>query len=218
MPRKEYTIHYIYKITCTINGRYYIGMHSTFDLEDGYMGSGKRIKNSINKHGLENHIKEILEFLPNRSSLKDREKEIVNEELLNDSLCMNLQPGGGGGLVNEEHKQKWIKAGSESRLNRLNDLWKDKEWSDKRKSSMKENWKDKDYRERCLKNWNVSREHSEETKELMRKNRKGKQAGSNNSQFGKTWITNGKENKKIFRGDLIPKGWKLGRKIKTSSD
>ena len=49
-------------------------MHSTFNMEDGYMGSGKRIKRSIEKHGLENHVKEILEILPNRSSLKDKGK------------------------------------------------------------------------------------------------------------------------------------------------
>jgi hypothetical protein len=37
----------------------------------------------------------------------------------------------------------------------------------------------------------------------------------NNSQFGTCWITNGKENKKIFKGDNIPNGWRLGRVIKT---
>ena len=56
--------------------------------------------------------------------------------------------------------------------------------------------------------------HSEETKALMRKNRKGKQSGSKNSQFGKFWITNGKENKKVSTESEIPKGWNKGRKIK----
>jgi hypothetical protein len=41
-----------------------------------------------------------------------------------------------------------------------------------------------------------------------------KQTGNGNSQFGTCWITNGKESKKIHLGDLIPDGWKLGRKIK----
>ena len=61
--RRQY--HYIYKITrLDESGRYYIGMHSTDDLEDGYFGSGKLIIRSINKHGKEKHQKEILEFLP----------------------------------------------------------------------------------------------------------------------------------------------------------
>jgi hypothetical protein len=58
--------HYIYKITCNVSNRYYIGMHSTDNLEDGYFGSGKRLWFSINYHGKKNHSKEILEFLESR--------------------------------------------------------------------------------------------------------------------------------------------------------
>jgi group I intron endonuclease len=72
-------------------------MHSTFNLDDGYMGSGKYIKNSIRRYGIENFKKEILEFLPDRESLKNREKEIVNVELVADENCMNLTTGGEGG-------------------------------------------------------------------------------------------------------------------------
>jgi hypothetical protein len=72
-------------------------MHSTNNLEDGYLGSGKRIRYSINKYGKENHKIEILEFLPSREELIIREKEIVNEELLANSQCINLCIGGEGG-------------------------------------------------------------------------------------------------------------------------
>lgn len=29
MARRQKKYHYIYKTTCTVNGKYYIGMHST---------------------------------------------------------------------------------------------------------------------------------------------------------------------------------------------
>jgi len=35
--------YYLYKIVNNINGKYYYGVHSTDDLEDGYAGSGKII-------------------------------------------------------------------------------------------------------------------------------------------------------------------------------
>jgi hypothetical protein len=85
--------HYIYKITRD-DGKYYIGMHSTDDLEDSYFGSGKKITRSIKRHGIEKHSKEILEFLSSRKELKERERVLVNEELLSDPMCMNLALGG----------------------------------------------------------------------------------------------------------------------------
>lgn len=57
--------------------------------------AGKRLWYSIRKHGEENHRVEILEHYFNREDLKLREKELINEELLQDKMCMNLQPGGG---------------------------------------------------------------------------------------------------------------------------
>jgi hypothetical protein len=102
MARKQHTYHYIYKTTCNVTDKYYIGMHSCSNLEDGYMGSGKRLRYSIRKHGLENHTKEILEFLNDRESLAKREAEIVNEQFLQDPLCLNVQLRGGGGFANQK--------------------------------------------------------------------------------------------------------------------
>lgn len=54
-------------------------MHSTINQNDGYMGSGKRLRYSIRKYGKENHTKEILEFLPSREELIIKEIDIVVE-------------------------------------------------------------------------------------------------------------------------------------------
>lgn len=86
--------HIIYKTTCLITSRWYIGMHSTDALDDGYLGSGQRLWKSIKKHGKENHIVEILEHLNSRKELIIREGEIVTKELRQDVLCMNLRDGG----------------------------------------------------------------------------------------------------------------------------
>ena len=41
----------------------------------------------------------------------------------------------------------------------------------------------------------------------------GHQQGAKNSQYGKMWITNGKESKSIPGQEIIPEGWKRGRVI-----
>jgi hypothetical protein len=206
MARRQKKYHYIYKTTNTITGRYYIGMHSTDNLDDGYMGSGKRLWYSFKKYGKENHVKEILEFLPDRQSLRDREEEIVNLELLNEELCMNIQPGGGGGFINQKHEESFVKAGIENfnktkekreetlKLRRNDPIWV-KNRSEKLSKALIEYYKKNDGTFK-------GRKHSPETKQKMSEASKGKGTGKSNSQYGTCWVTKDGLNKKIKKEDL----------------
>jgi group I intron endonuclease len=214
MPRKKHKYHYIYKTTNLINGKYYIGMHSTSNLEDGYLGSGNRIRRSIKIYGKENFKCEILEMLPDRDSLKEREKELVNEDILKDKMCMNLQLGGGGGFVNDEHKQKFLLAGTiaaaKSGKNNKRRRWlfkNDTEWSEKCKNNLSNSLKG---RSATFK----GKKHKDDSKRKIGLTNSIKQSGEKNSQFGTCWITNGEINKKISKTDKLPNGWNLGRTVK----
>jgi len=193
MARKERKYHYIYKIICLKNDRYYIGMHSTDNLDDGYMGGGKKIKNSVKKHGKDAHRKEILEFFENRELLRQREIELVNEELLNDPMCMNLQPGGGGGFINEDHRNKWIKAGSIAGNISIKNLKNDPEWRKKISSNNKKLWEDEERSKKMLIGFEKYRgtKHTEESKIKIGLKSSINQKGEKNSQYGKKWMNNG---------------------------
>lgn len=92
--KNNYTYHYFYKITNLINGKYYYGIHSTNNLEDGYMGSGTCLKKAYKKYGIENFNKEILRYFDNREELANYEEFIVNENLITDFNCYNISKGG----------------------------------------------------------------------------------------------------------------------------
>ena len=51
---------YNYITTNNINGKQYVGMHSTDNIDDGYLGSGLALIRAIKKYGKENFIREIL--------------------------------------------------------------------------------------------------------------------------------------------------------------
>jgi len=94
--RKEKKYHYIYKTTNLINGRYYYGMHSTNEMDDGYLGSGTYLRRAIKKHGNENFNREIIEFCKTRKELKLKEAKIVTLQEISNRECMNLRVGGAG--------------------------------------------------------------------------------------------------------------------------
>ena len=87
---------YFYKITNTKSGEYYFGVHSTDDLDDGYLGSGTRIKEAIEKEGKENFNKEIIKFFSTITEALEEEARVVTKDLVDDPMCYNMVLGGGG--------------------------------------------------------------------------------------------------------------------------
>jgi len=88
----------VYKTTNLINDKYYIGFHKCESLYDGYLGSGKILKRSILKYGIENFNREILYFCDNESEMKEKENELVNKNFIKDINNYNLKIGGSGGF------------------------------------------------------------------------------------------------------------------------
>ncbi|CAL9977751.1 homing endonuclease [Vibrio phage D479] len=137
--------HIIYKTTNTINQRYYIGLHSTTDLNDGYLGSGNLIKRAIAKYGKQWFVREILYEFPTREEAAAKESEIVNEEFIALQETYNLALGGlyneVGGMRSEETKQK------------LSEIAKNRQFSDETRLKMSKS--------------QTGRKHSEDTKRKM---------------------------------------------------
>lgn len=113
--------HIVYCTKCIITKKWYIGVHSTNNLDDGYLGSGKVIKRSIKKYGAENHTKEILFNVDTREDALSLEATMVRESTLKLPRCMNLNPGGMAGNfgikpwntgkeLSKEHIEKLSKA------------------------------------------------------------------------------------------------------------
>jgi len=96
----------VYKTTNLVNGKYYIGKHETNDIDDDYLGSGLLLRRAINHYGSEYFKKEILHLCKTRSDMEDKERELVNEGLINDNMTYNIALGGQGGnlgsLVNKK--------------------------------------------------------------------------------------------------------------------
>ena len=206
--------HFIYKIICSVTNRYYIGMHSTDDLEDGYLGSGSRLARSKRKYGKDSHSIERLEFLPDRESLRKREEELVTEELLKDPLCMNLIMGGGDFHLTPNQY--------DARNKKCNSLLVEKIKSD---PELKKNFSDQmaNKNKTHSKRWNVisnktrciGRVASQDTKDRLSVS----QSGEKNSQYGSVWIFNMllKVSKRVSKEEVeaaLTEGWLLGRKMK----
>lgn len=89
---KQY--HLVYIIVNLINLKTYLGVHSTTDINDSYMGSGKIIKKAIEKYGVENFKKFILHECSSREEALQIEKYYINEEVVLSKETYNLSLGG----------------------------------------------------------------------------------------------------------------------------
>lgn len=83
----------VYQITNSINGKRYIGVHKTKNIDDPYMGSGKLIKAAIKKYGIENFNKETILIFDNNEDMLQAEVQLI----LDLKPEYNLHEGGYGG-------------------------------------------------------------------------------------------------------------------------
>lgn len=98
----------IYEIKNKINGKSYIGQHSSNEL-GSYWGSGKLIKRAIEKYGIENFERTILEKCSNKNELNEREIYWIKEKN-SINTGYNLTEGGTGGdnsnFIN--YSEEWV--------------------------------------------------------------------------------------------------------------
>jgi hypothetical protein len=223
--------HTVYKTTNLVNGKYYFGYHKTNNVQDGYLGSGKYLKNAIAKYGEENFKKDVLFTYMDAESAFGKESELV-DAFRNSPFCMNLRQGGSGGFdyinchglttgltVKGKEKIRQSKLGIKrpshiglavAKANRKRVGWHHPEERRKRISASNQRTKAL----RPQKGWNKGLHLSEATKNLLRE-AAVKRTGEKNPSFGKVYIHNPitGQRKRAPSNDaqiLIEQGWKSG--------
>lgn len=96
--------YYVYKISNILNGKIYVGKHSTKSLNDSYMGSGVAIKRALKKYGKENFIKDVICFCDSEGAMNKKEIEWI-KELDTFRRGYNMTKGGEGCLGRKVSKE-----------------------------------------------------------------------------------------------------------------
>lgn len=133
MIRNKRKYHFIYKTTNLINKKFYIGMHSTDNLNDGYIGSGKRIWYSIKKYGKENFNRIILRGCNTIEELNFWEPFYIKLFNTLSPNGYNLQLGGDNHETSLETRSKLSKS-AKGRVG----CWKNKQFSEEHKKKISE--------------------------------------------------------------------------------
>ncbi len=211
----------IYKITNTINGKYYIGAHKTDNVFDSYMGSGVLIKRAIRKHGKQNFQKEILFVFNSEEEMFEKERELVNEETVYDKNCYNQNTGGTGStyLLQQWRWQKnsnLAKEASRKGIEKQKELAAtNPEWVACRSHKMSIRATERNSMHGRI---HISRE-LEKKRILKVEYPKYKAQGwisaeDRTNALTKRWINDGECNTIVNKSELVSyleKGWKLGR-------
>lgn len=106
------------------NSHYYIGQHSAKDLDDGYMGSGKKVKDIYKKYGAANAEKRILAVTEDEKICNILEVFFIQAymEKYGPEVCLNIAEGGKGVKLIDKDSYKAI---SKKISCTLKKLWND---------------------------------------------------------------------------------------------
>lgn len=186
--KKYYTV---YQTTNLINGKIYIGIHATNNLEDGYLGSGRDIKQAIKEFGKDSFKKHILCIFDNLEEMVKKEEELVTDEFRNREDTYNCVVGGTGWRMlgaklnprSVEYRQKMSNAKKGFRLGSKHTIEVKEKISKKLKGRPcpTKGIKASEEAKKRMSESQKGRKHSEETIEKIRQIN----IGENNPNFGK---------------------------------
>lgn len=86
----------VYETTNVVNGKIYVGVHSTDDISDGYLGSGVNLKRAIKKYGRQSFTRKIIGTYQTKVEAFAIEASIVTEDFIKQPHVYNATCGGGG--------------------------------------------------------------------------------------------------------------------------
>lgn len=92
----EKKFNFVYVTKNMINGKKYIGKHSTDDLFDGYVGSGTLLKAAISKYGLNNFETTIIKLFETSDEAYEYEEMLVDCDVTESPNYYNIDLGGKG--------------------------------------------------------------------------------------------------------------------------
>lgn len=168
--------HFIYK-TVSSSGKYYIGRHSTNNLNDKYFGSGKWVRSIKDKSKL---CRYILEHCSSFEELKEKEKIYILSNIGLEN-CMNFNNNSIGfacGDLNPsctlESRQKMSdRVSGDNNPSKREDVRKKKSDALKGKPSTNIGWKHTDEAKQKISEAHTGRKHSEESRKNMGDSHRG---------------------------------------------
>lgn len=178
----------IYKTTNLINGKVYIGQDSNNN--PNYLGSGRLLQQAIEKYGINNFQKDVLEECDSKTMLDEREIYwIYFYNATNRYVGYNIALGGNGGDTISNHPNKDIISKKHSKWMQENNPTKGRTRTKEEIQKWKESVGDKLKGEN---NPNYGKRHSKETKKKQ-------------SQLRKEWWSSLSDEEIIELGNKISK-------------
>ncbi len=162
--------HYVYVITNLVNNKQYIGDHSTDNLKDDYLGSGKPLfENAKKKYKRENFKKDILEFFDTKQGAFDAQEKYIFKYSTLAPSGYNLSPKGGL-RVQGCHSKETIEKIRQSNLGKKRSEKTKKKISESHKCPRQPlSMKTRKKISKSLKGKNIGKVRTDEYKENLRK-------------------------------------------------
>lgn len=209
----------VYRTENLLTGHFYYGVHETNVIEDGYLGSGRKLKEAIKLYGAANFKRRVVARCRSRAKMYELEKKFI-APWIGDPRCYNLHRGGKGGWqhVNERlDSEKRRAIGSKGVVKHVERLKSDPAYRAAWTAKFQELGSRAERKKPRV--GMLGQKHTPETRQKQSEAAAGRWSGSQNPQAGKRWIYHDgmKQTGRVPRSVLqewLDAGWQIGRNVR----